>query len=127
MFNKGVLDKVLGGVLAGTLMLAVAGHLYLVDSMNFTKFLGFLLGLLGGFLSVFVGLLRTRVHNKQRLLTIAFLSLSPLGFLALLPFSPAMGGGYLVGASITFSFSWAIAVFLRNQHGEKKNESGVRS
>jgi hypothetical protein len=108
MFNRNALQEVAIPSLLGIVALAVAGYLAYSGNLAAERVIGFLAGLLGGFLSVLAGRFRALNPSKPWLLRAAEIVLSPLAFILFLPFSMRMGGGYFLGAAATFCFAWAL-------------------
>lgn len=113
MFSRKKLDTVVGGIAIGCLALALVGYWFAMDQMSKTKIAGFLVGLCSGFISMIAGQLwkRTRSNLALRILFIVF---SPIGIFVLLPLSAGLAGGYFLGSSASFAFSWALASMIQD-------------
>lgn len=98
---------------------AIAGwYLGYSGGLGLVRLTGLFLGLLGGGLSVLLDPLGRRPHLRRRAARGLSVALSPLGYLLFLPWSPQLGGGYFVGASITFCLCHAAATSAQTAESE---------
>lgn len=91
--------------------MGLVGYWFAMDHMTKAKIGGFLIGLCTGFISVIAGQM-WKQDKGNMLLRILFIILSPIGIFVLLPFSAGLAGGYFLGSSASFGFSWALASML---------------
>lgn len=105
--KKGIQETVISSFF-GILAVCVAGYLAYSGNFPLDRAVGFLGGLVGGYLSVLAVRLRALNPSRLRLLRVVEIVLSPLGFIVLLPFSYTMAGGYFLGSAASFCFGWAL-------------------
>ncbi len=109
MSSRNSLQDIAVASIFGILAVLVAGYLSYTGNFSGERVIGFLSGLIGGFLSVLAG--RIRFINPSKIgspLRVVEIALSPLAFILLLPFSQSLGGGYFLGSASTFCFAWAL-------------------
>jgi hypothetical protein len=105
MSSNSLLGRVVAPVIFAILAMGLFAYQILApepDALKNVRVVGLLLGLLGGFVSIVTGELRIR--KAQRWLRVIELVVSPLGALILVPVSPPLAGGYLLGSVATFGF-----------------------
>jgi len=109
MFNSNRnLEQILFPAAVAVGALIVAGYLLLTAQLPPSKGVGFLAGLLGGFLSFAVGVTRRRRSSRHTLLRVVEVLFSPLAFVVILPFDVALAGGFFLGGVVSYCMAWAI-------------------
>jgi len=109
MFNsRRSLEQTLFPTALASGALIVAGYLLLSGQFPPWKGIGFLAGLLCGFVSFAVGVVRRKRGSRQPALRAVELLFSPLGFVVLLPFDVALAGGFFLGGVASFCMAWAV-------------------
>jgi hypothetical protein len=109
MSSKHLANEVVAPGVVGLAVLALSVMLALDVQLNGLKLLGFLAGLLGGYISASSLQIALSGFRHRRLFRVSALVTSPFGGLLIAPVSPEMAVGYFGGAAITFSFCWSSA------------------
>jgi hypothetical protein len=101
MSSKHLANEVVAPGVVGLAVLALSVMLALDVQLNGLKLLGFLAGLLGGYISASSLQIALSGFRHRRLFRVSALLIAPV--------SPEMAVGYFGGAAITFSFCWSSA------------------